>query len=125
MRLLGSGFTTAATTIAGTTAGSAGGVGGRGANVGFTVQKITAFAGGSTAAPGSSGAIKFRFTDRLGSASTLIVLPGGSPDARTSVSPGGYGMSITLEDLDIQCDSFDADVTVAGQGGYGIFVFGE
>ena len=131
MRLLGSGFTTAATTMAGTTAkGSSAddvtsGVGGIGAGQGFLIEKIVVFTGGTTGAPGSSGAVKFRHSAGGGGETTLIVLPGVSADARTSVSPGGSGMTVTLDGLGIRADAFEADVTIISQGGSGIFVFGE
>lgn len=126
MRLLGNGFTTAATTFAGTTAGaqeafSGGSVVG---SKGMIIRKIVAFAGGTTAAAGSSGLIKFRYGQSSGSVvSTLIILASAHNDALTSVTAGG-AQSIVLDGLNIDASWFDADATVISAG-VGIFVFGD
>ena len=126
MRLLANGFTTAATTFAGTTAGTQEVFTGGAAvgSKGMTIKKIVAFAGGTTAAAGSSGLIKFRYgrsSDAI--VSTLILLAPAANDALTSVTVGG-AQNIVLDGLNIDANWFDADATIISAG-VGIFVFGD
>ncbi|KKN15581.1 hypothetical protein LCGC14_0984660 [marine sediment metagenome] len=132
MRLLANGFTTAATTFAGTTAGAqqgfsthadytAAGVAG---SKGMTIKKIVAFAGGTTAAAGSSGLLKFRYgrsSDAI--ISTMILMAPAANDALTSVTVGG-GQNIVLDGLNIDAGWFDAETMIISAG-VGIFVFGD
>ena len=126
MRLLANGFTTAATTFAGTTAGTqeafTGGsaLGGKG----FVIKKIVAFAGGTTAAAGSSGLIKFRYGATSDAViSTLIILASEHNDAITS-AVGAGSQNIVLDGLNISASWFDFDATVLSAG-VGVFVFGD
>ena len=127
MKLLANGFTTGATTIAGTTAGAREGFPG-GAAVGpaksFNITKIVAFAGGTTAAAGSSGLLKFRYGQSSDAVfSTLILLASAHNDALTSAAQGGP-QKIVLDGLNISCGWFDADVTIISAG-VGIYIFGD
>ena len=111
MKLLGSGRSTAETTLAGTTAGlSSGGSGG-----GLRIRRITAY-GASSAAENTSGGMNFVYgNSSVEPLSTLTILPG-----LTSVAT-----VVTLDGLDIYTRWFDARTNEAGAGGYGIFVFGD
>ena len=128
MKLLANGWSTAETTLAGTTAGaggasSAGGTYGTGKQL--RVQKIVAFTGGSTVAPNTSGGLHFRYGDSSDNIrSTFVVLPMGGGGALTSAAAVPQ-FSITLDDLNIQCNWFEAASQEGAAGGWGIFVMGE
>jgi hypothetical protein len=127
MRLLKNAFSTAETTMAGTTAG-AGGVGSSGtygAGKGFKIQRITAFCGGTTVAPNTSGGISLQYgesSDYI--TSTMVVLPYPCGSDISSQNQGGP-VSVTLDGLDIRCNWFQALTHEAAPGGWGIFVIGE
>src|SRR3990167_3866741 len=108
-KLIGSGFTTAESTFAGTTAGlSSGGSGG-----GLRIKRITAFAA-SSAAENTSGGINFVYGESSAvPLSTLTILPG----------PTSNCAFLTLDGLNIYAKWFEARSNEAGAGGYGIFVF--
>lgn len=117
MKLLGSGFTTAASTFAGVTGGSGTFHGStvQSQSKGFEIQKIVAF-GASSVAPNTSGGIKFRWGLSSGQVeSTLVVLPG----------PSSVGLVVELSGLDLEANWFQAETNEAGAGGYGIFVMGK
>ena len=121
MKLLGSGFTTAESSFGGTTAGGSSGAAGEG----FRIQRVTAFCGGTTVAANSSGGIKLvGGRSSVNSQSTYVVLPTPkSGDASSGVSAAP--LSVTLDDLDIRCNHFEAFSNESAAGGWGIFVFGE
>ena len=129
MKLLADGWSTAETTLVGTTAGFGGGgssgTGVYGVGHGLRVKKIVAFTGGSTVAPNTSGGLHFRYGDSSDVVQdTLVILPmmgGGALTSAATVPP----FTITLEDLDIRCNWFEALSQEAAAGGWGIFVFGE
>ena len=127
MRLLGNGWSTAETTMAGTT-GGAGGVGSSGTygpGKRFRVERIVAFTGGSTVAPNTSGGLHFRYGDSSDYIqSTLVVLPMGGGGALTSAAAVPQ-FSVTLDDLNIRCNWFEAASQENAAGGWGIFVMGE
>ena len=121
MKLLGSGFTTAETTFAGTTAGGSSGAAGEG----FRIQRVTAFCGGTTVAANSSGGIKLVVgRSSVNPQSTYVVLPTPkSGDATSGVSAAA--LSVTLDDLDIRANWFEFQSNEAANGGWGAFAFGE
>ena len=125
MRLLANGFTTGATTFLGTTAGAQEqGFTAVAGSKGMKIKKIVAFAGGTTAAAGSSGLLKFRYgrsSDAI--ISTMILMAPAANDALTSVTVGG-GQNIVLDGLNIDAGWFDAETMIISAG-VGIFVFGD
>ena len=128
MKLLGNGWSTAETTFAGTTAGlggasSAGGTYGAGPG-GFTIRKIVAFCGGSTAITNTSGMLLFRCGDSSDYPASTLVLLGGSPYAETSVTMPAP-QNITLDNLNIKCNWFEFAAKEGAAGGWGGFVFGD
>ncbi len=132
MKLLGNGYIATETTMAGTTAGGgeAAGAGTYGAGSGgFTIRRITAFCGGTTVVPNSSGGIMFRYGDSSDTIlSTMIVLPypyTGSVTSAATPPHLGAPLSVTLDGLNIQCNWFEAETNEAAPGGWGIFVFGD
>ena len=122
MRLLANAFSTAETTFAGTTAGDSSF---RGQGTGIRIQRVTAFCGGTTVAANSSGGITLTVGANSSEPwSTYVVLP--YPKSVDASSGGSAApLSVTLDDLDIRCDWFQAATHEAAAGGWGIFVFGE
>jgi len=131
MKLLKSKYVVLETTFAGTTGGG-GGIGSTGtygAGYGFLIQKITAFCGGTTVAPNSSGGIMFRYGDSSNAIlSTMIVLPypyTGFPTSEAKPPHIGAPLSVTLEGLNIKCNWFEAATNEDAPGGWGISVMGK
>ena len=128
MRLIRNGWTTAESTFAGTTAG-AGGASSAGGTYGapkggFTIRKIIAQCGGSTAIANTSGMLHFRYGDSSDFIESTIVILGGSPHLLTSVTVPQV-QSITLDGLNIKCNWFQFASQEDAAGGWNVFVFGD
>lgn len=114
MKLLGSGRTTAETTVAGTTAGLLS-TQGSGSAGGLRIRRIVAY-GASSVAENTSGGMNFVYGDSSDDVhTTLTLIPG----------PTSVGVVVSLEGFDIYTRWFEARTNEAGAGGYGIFVFGD
>ena len=118
MRLLTNGFTTAASTLAGTTAAAT-----SGGQQTAKIEKITIHCGGTTIAPaGEDGLVSLRYGDSSDAIfTTMTICP--QPFA---VGSGGQGVfQVELSDLGIRTRWFEAYTNTTCEGGVGVFIFGE
>ena len=118
MKLLTNGFTTAATTLAGTTA-----VATSGGQPTKIIEKITVQCGGTTIAPaGEDGLVSLRYGDSSDAIfTTMTVCP--QPFA---VGSGGQGpFQMELSDLNIRTRWFEAYTNTTCEGGVGVYIFGQ
>lgn len=126
MRLLGSGFSTAATSFAGTTGGSAGTFDSAAPQgKGMRIQRVVAACGGTTAAPQSVAGMSLTYG--ISSEATIASLPilvAPSMGAMSSVSPQA-AFTQTIDGLNIECNWFEVKTDIAAQGGWSVFVMGD
>ena len=125
MKLLGHGFSTAASTFGGTTGGSgaAGGAAGNMPRGNLRIRKIVSFCGGTTEAPNTSGGIVFSYgqsSDVI--EGTMVILPSPSGGA---ISSHSAAIAVELDGFDTPCNWFEAESQEAASGGWGVFVFGD
>ena len=120
MRLLGRGFTTAETTIAGTTSGSSQ----YGDGKSMVVRKVIAMCGGTTVAANSSGGMNVVFGMSSAFPESTLTFPtpkSGDASSAVSAAPAQW----ELDGLAIRCGWFDARTNEAAGGGWSIFIFGD
>ena len=122
MYLIASGFSSAETTMAGFTAGASSF---RGQSNGIRIQRVTAFCGGTTVAANTSGGSTLRVGGSSDDVhSTFVVLPYPKQGDASSLA-SAVPFSLTLDNLDIRADWFEAATHEAAAGGWGIYIFGE
>lgn len=124
MRLLTNGYTTAASTLAGSTKiGPNTTQGGYGV-VNFVIDKITVLTGGTSVAPaGTDGLVSLRYgKSSEHTMTTMTVCP--QPQCT-----GGAALGITQVDLGpglrIKTQWFEAITRTTAAGGVGVYIFGE
>src|SRR3990167_6603727 len=120
MRLLGRGFTTAETTIAGTTSGSSQ----YGDGKSMVVRKVVAMCGGTTVAANSSGGMNVAFGMSSAFPESTLTFP--TPKSADATSGGSAAAAQwELEGLSIQCGWLEARTNEAAHGGWSVFIFGD
>ena len=125
MRLLTNGFTTAATTLAGSTALGSVYSSDRmfAAPKEFTIEKVTVHVGGTSVAPaGTDGLVSLRYGDSSDVAVTTMTI---CPQPQCT---GGAAQGIQvaeLSDLGIKAKWFQAITRTTAAGGVGVYIFGE
>ena len=120
MKLLGSGFTTAETTFAGTTSGSSL----YGASRSLVVRKVVVMSGGSTVAANSSGLVNVVFGMSGGAPESTLTFP--TPKFADASSGGSAAPAQwEVDGLAIKCGWFEARTNEANNGGVSVFVLGD